>query len=108
MSQDLRPSNVPGKPLDRKTNMSQHNINKPPVPPPAPAYHSPPHHPPQANMSQQSSQIVAQTWSNPYDYRNIDLNTFPAPHAASPLSKHLKKLLPPNESIINFFNTLFQ
>jgi len=108
MSQELRPSNIQGKPLDRKTNLSQHNINKPPVPP-APAYHSPPHYPPpQANISQQSSQIVAQTWNHPYDYRTLDLMSYPAPHPASPLSKHLNKLLPPNESIINFFNTLFQ
>lgn len=109
MSQDLRPSNVGGKPLDRKTNMSQHNINKPPVPPSAPAYHSPPHHhPSQTNTSQQSSQIVAQTWNNPYDPQTLDLMSYSAPHPASPLSKHLNKLLPPNESIINFFNTLFQ
>lgn len=108
MSQDLRPSNLPGKPLDRKTNLSQHNINKPPVPPPTTVYHSPPHNHPQVNTSQQSSQIAAQNWTNPYDYRTLDLMSYPAPHPASPLSKHLNKLLPPNESIINFFNTLFQ
>jgi hypothetical protein len=38
----------------------------------------------------------------------MDLSPYPAPHPASPLSKHLNRLLPPNDSIINFFNSLFQ
>ncbi len=38
----------------------------------------------------------------------MNLSEYPAPHPASPLSKHLNKLLPPNDNIITFFNTLFQ
>ena len=42
MSQDLRPSQLPGKPLDRRANLSTNQIVKPPV-----AHHPPPaaHHP---------------------------------------------------------------
>ena len=100
MSQDLRPSHVPGKPLDRKTNMSSHQIVKqtPPQAPPQPAYY--PGSPKSVHMQS--------FYSDPYDGKMLDLSIYPAPHPASPLSKHLNKLLPPNESIINFFNTLFQ
>ena len=100
MSQDLRPSQLPGKPLDRKTNMSSHQIVKQPppqVPPPA-VYHP---------GSPKSVQMMQSFYNDPYDGRTLDLSVYPTPHPASPLSKHLNKLLPPNESIINFFNTLF-
>jgi hypothetical protein len=100
MSQELRPSQLPGKPLDRKTNLSQNNINKHPPPPPAHNYPS--------SSSHIMPQSMVQPLSNPYGIQNLDLASYPAPHPASPLSKHLNKLLPPNESIINFFNTLFQ
>ena len=33
MSQDLRPSQLPGKPMDRRSNLSQHNIASRPPPP---------------------------------------------------------------------------
>jgi hypothetical protein len=97
MSQDIRPSQLPGKPLDRKSNLSQHQINKPPQQP-AQSYMTP------TSPSHTRQTIV----SDPYDSQALDLSIYPAPHPASPLSKHLNKLLPPNESIINFFNTLFQ
>lgn len=100
MSQDLRPSQLPGKPLDRKTNLSTNQIVKPPA--------SHPPHPPLQHFSTPSSQIHENIFNDPYDPKNLDLSIYPAPHPASPLSKHLNKLLPPNESIINFFNTLFQ
>ena len=105
MSQDLRPSQLPGKPLDRKSNLSQHNIVKPPHHHGPPSYNQPSM--PSAAPSA-SSQIMNQTWNDPYDSSCLDLQNYPAPHPASPLSKHLNKLLPPNENIINFFNTLFQ
>lgn len=109
MSQDLRPSQLPGKPLDRKSNLSQNQIGRqlPSQTPPAPPT-------PSGRNSNQasftSSQMVYQatTWADPYDCNNLDLSIYPAPHPASPLSKHLNKLTPPNDSIINFFNTLFQ
>ena len=113
MSQDLRPSQLPNKPMDRKSNLSQHNIVRPPVPQNTHdrnernSYTSPSAINPNTSISQ-SSQVIPQTWSDPYDIQTLDLSCFPAPHPASPLSKHLNKLLPPNESIINFFNTLFQ
>ena len=111
MSQDLRPSQLPGKPLDRKSNLSQNQIGRhaPPVPPP-PIPPTPPT--PSASNGRQTSppsQIYSQfSWSDPYDCQSLDLSIYSAPHPASPLSKHLHKLTPPNDSIINFFNTLFQ
>lgn len=92
MSQDLRPSNLPGKPLDRRSNLSQNQIVKPPPPPP------PQHIPLPNNLPTPSSQAqTAQSyWNDPYDSRALDLTIYPAPHPASPLSKHLNKLLPPN------------
>lgn len=113
MSQDLRPSQLPNKPMDRRSNLSQQNIVKPPHPQQSSvernnSYVAPSStHVSQASMVQ-SSQVMVQNWSDPYDLNTLDLSIFPAPHPASPLSKHLNKLLPPNESIINFFNTLFQ
>ena len=108
MSQDLRPSQLPGKPLDRKSNLSQNQIGRhAPPPPPTPPT-------PSASMGRQTSppsQMTSQPqnfWSDPYDCHSLDLSLYPAPHPASPLSKHLHKLTPPNDSIINFFNTLFQ
>ena len=95
MSQDLRPSQ--GRSMDRKTNLSQNQINKPPQPP---SYNN--------SSVSLSSQVIQQSWSDPYEPGSLDLSIYPSPHPASPLSKHLNKLLPPNESIINFFNTLFQ
>ena len=112
MSQDLRPSQLPGKPLDRKSNLSQHNIVRPPAPQNSidrnQSYTAPSLVHPNVSQSSQSSQLLNQGWNDPFDRRGLDLSSYPAPHPASPLSKHLNKLLPPNESIINFFNTLFQ
>ena len=92
MSQDLRPSQLPNKPLDRRSNLSQHNIIKPPMPAPSV--------PVEKNSSftqwTNNSQPMAQNWNDPYDGRTLDLSNYPAPHPASPLSKHLNKLLPPN------------
>lgn len=85
MSQDIRPSQLPGKPLDRKSNLSQHQINKPPQ------------QPTQSYMTPTSPSHARQTIvSDPYDSQTLDLSIYPAPHPASPLSKHLNKLLPPN------------
>ena len=106
MSQDLRPSQLPGKPLDRKSNLSQNNFVKPPIP--SSSQNSSLHIGGSSVMIPQPQVIVSQAWNDPYDSTTLDLQNYPSPHPASPLSKHLHKLLPPNESIINFFNTLFQ
>ena len=106
MSQDLRPSQLPNKPLDRKSNLSQHNINKPPHPV-APIQSQSSVIQSNTNISS-NSHYMNNTDTDPYEPSVLDLQNYPAPHPASPLSKHLHKLLPPNESIINFFNTLFQ
>ena len=34
------------------------------------------------------------------------MSIYPNPHPASPLGKHLAKLLPPNDATLNFFNAL--
>jgi hypothetical protein len=93
---DLRPSQLPtNKPYDKKNNPSLPQI--------------PPHPPqPQIPVYTAQSQVYQSAWSNPYDPKQMNLNEYPAPHPASPLSKHLNKLLPPNDNIITFFNTLFQ
>ena len=64
MSQDLRPSQLPNKPLDRKSNLSQNNINKPPIPAsPAPNQSSVI----QSNTNISSnSQYMNQTDNDPY------------------------------------------
>ena len=101
MSQDLRPSQLPAKPMDRKSNLSQHNIVKPPTPHQNSvernnnSYTTPSSH---AHITiAQSSQVTTQSWGgDPYDGKVLDLSNYPAPHPASPLSKHLNKLLPPN------------
>lgn len=36
----------------------------------------------------------------------MDLSIYPMPHPASPLGKHLAKLLPPNDATVSFFNAL--
>lgn len=94
---DLRPSQLPSnRPYDKKNNPSLPQIQ--PVTPPTPQF---------TNLAPQSH-IYQSAWSNPYDPRQMNLSEYPAPHPASPLSKHLNKLLPPNDNIITFFNTLFQ
>ena len=101
MSQDLRPSQLPAKPMDRRSNLSQHNIVKPPTPHQNSvernnnSYTTPSSH---AHIAMaQSSQVTTQSWvGDPYDAKVLDLSNYPAPHPASPLSKHLNKLLPPN------------
>ena len=50
MSQDLRPSQLPGKPLDRRVNLSTNQILKPPVV-------QPPLPPPPEHFVGQSSHI---------------------------------------------------
>lgn len=98
---DLKPAQLPTNkpPYDKKNNPSLSQIVPTPPPPP-----SQPQYPPYTAQSQ----VYKSAWSNPYDPRQINLDEYPAPHPASPLSKHLNKLLPPNESIITFFNSLFQ
>ena len=110
MSQDLRPSQLPNKPMDRRSNLSQNNIARPPPPQNSVERSNASYAGPSSSIAQmaQSSQVMGHSWNDPYDFQTLDLSNYPAPHPASPLSKHLNKLLPPNESIINFFNTLFQ
>ncbi len=104
-TQDLRPSQLPGKPLDRNKNPSLQQIHPPQPPLPPSAQHSMQQTPYSTVIAQP---MIYQQWTNPYESKSLDLSVYPAPHPASPLSKHLSKLLPPNDNIINFFNTLFQ
>ena len=39
-------------------------------------------------------------------HSEIDLSLYSTPHPASPLGKHLSKLIPPNDATVNFFNHL--
>lgn len=36
----------------------------------------------------------------------IDLSVYTNPHPASPLGKHLSRLIPPNDATVNFFTHL--
>lgn len=39
-------------------------------------------------------------------HAEIDLSAYSIPHPASPLGKHLSKLIPPNDATVSFFNHL--
>jgi hypothetical protein len=51
--------------------------------------------------------MISPTATVTYEASTLDLSLYPAPHHACPLGKQLGKLLPPNDSTINFFNSLF-
>jgi len=110
---ELRPSTTATQApvIPRKNIGSQQNINIPIAPSPINNIQ----HPNQSfnNVSVNQSFVnVNKSSLNAahylsYEVSSLDLSIYPAPHPQCPLAKQLAKLLPPNDSVINFLKTLF-